>query len=164
MNLLHAIKFHSVKRLRMGWYNIYYSINKWKNLESIYIPVYLRYGYSVLRFIDDGTYECEELHIIKSKLLSSDTVLELGTGISFISAYCAKKVGNKKMFTFEANPFMEPVIREVFKKNDVSPNFQIALLGNKNGTNEFVVQKDFLASSQKNNIKEGKKVSVPFWI
>ncbi len=146
----------------MAWYSVRYRIDKWKNLEGVYISGYLKYGYSVLRFIDDGTYECEEISIIKSKLQSFDTILELGTGIGFISTYCAKKIGDKSVHTFEANPFMEPLIQEVFKRNKVNPNFQIALLGDKNSTNDFIAQRDFLASSQKDSSREGKKVSVPF--
>lgn len=101
------------------------------------------------------------MQIIKSKLKSTDTVLELGTGIGFISAYCATKVGEENVFTFEANPFMAPVITEVFKKNKVSPNQRIALLGNNKLTNEFTAQKNFLSSSQKDDQKGGKKISVP---
>src|SRR5665213_2502286 len=161
MKVLDALKFHSIKWIRMYWYNIYYRIKKWKNLRGISLPVYLKYGYSVLRFIDDGSYECEEMNIIEARLKSSDKVLELGTGIGVISADCAKIVGNHNIHTYEANPFMEEVIREVYDKNNVDPKFEIALVGDKNGSNEFVAQNDFLSSSQKHARKDGKKISVP---
>src|SRR5665213_2084210 len=161
MRVLDALKFHSLKLIRMCWYNIYYRITKWKNLRGISIPVYLKYGYSVLRFIDDGSYECQEMNIIESRLKSSDKVLELGTGIGFISTYCAKIVGNDNIHTYEANPFMEEVIKEVYDKNNVDPKFEIALVGDKNSGNEFVAQNDFLSSSQKDAGKDGKKISVP---
>ena len=142
-------------------YGIYYRIKKWKNLRGIYIPVYLKYGYSVLRFIDNGTYECQEMDIVESRLKSSDKVLELGTGIGFISTYCAKKIGNENIHTYEANPFLEDTIREVFKKNKVSPKFEIALVGDKDSNNEFMAQSEFLFSSKKHISQRGKKTSVP---
>ncbi len=115
----------------------------------------------VLRFMHDGTYECEELAIIESRLEISDRVFELGTGLGFISVYCAKKIGGDRIYTFEANVFMEPIINEVFKKNKVSPNFQVALLGDDLLENKFMAQKNFLASSQKINNNRGKKVNIP---
>ncbi len=145
----------------MGWYNIYYRVNKWKNVSGIFLPVYLKYGYSVLRFIDDGTYECEEISIIKSKLETADIVLELGTGIGFIAACCAKIAGNENVYTYEANPYLEEVVKEVFEKNNVHPNFQIVLLGDKNKSNEFVPKNDFLFSSQKSGGEFAKKITVP---
>ena len=101
------------------------------------------------------------MNIIESRLKSSDKVLELGTGIGFISAYCAKILGNDNIYTYEANPFMEHVIREMYDKNNVDPKFEIALVGDKNSGNEFVAQNDFLSSSQKAARKDGKKISVP---
>lgn len=162
MRLSNAIQFHGLKWLRLAWYHIHFRINKWKKIQGIYLPAYPRFGYSVLRFIYDGTYECEELNILKSKLQSADIVLELGTGIGFISAYCAQKIGSEKVYTFEANIFMEPVIEEVFRKNKVAPNFQVALLGNRELENQFNVQRNFLASSQKINDANGEKISVTF--
>jgi len=161
VNLLNALKFHGLKWIRMCRYGIYYRIKKWKNLRGIYIPVYLKYGYSVLRFIDNGTYECQEMDIVESRLKSSDKVLELGTGIGFISTYCAKKIGNENIHTYEANPFLEDTIREVFKKNKVSPKFEIALVGDKDSNNEFMAQSEFLFSSKKHISQRGKKTSVP---
>ena len=162
MSLVNAIQFHGLKWIRLTWYNIYYRFNKWKKIEGIYLPVYPGFGYSVLRFIYNGTYECEELNILKSKLENTDLVLELGTGIGFISSYCAQKISAENVYTFEANIFMKPVIMEVFRKNKVVPNFQVALLGDPEIEKEFSVQKSFLASSQKINNVHGKKITVPF--
>lgn len=143
----------------MIWYQIKYRISKWKLIDGIYVPVYLRYGYSVLRFIDNGSYECEELNIVKRKLKRPDIVLELGTGIGFIAAHCAKTIGNEMVNTFEANDLMEPVINELFIKNKVQPKFKIAFLGNNQET--FLAQKNFLASSEKISSGEGSQIKVP---
>ncbi|MBW7892404.1 MAG: FkbM family methyltransferase [Chitinophagaceae bacterium] len=143
-------------------YNIRYRLNKWKEVEGIFIPVYLRYGYSVIRFIDNGTYECEELRLLNSKLENTDVVMELGTGIGFISAFCARKIGFERVYTFEANEQMKPVILQLFEKNKVHPHFQVALLGNdEKDETEFLAQKDFLASSEKRSSAKGDRIVVP---
>ena len=110
MNVTYKIKFHFLKTIRMLWYSIRYRAYKWKNIEGIAIPVYLNYGYSVLRFIDNGKYENSEISIIKNTLDKEDVVLELGTGIGFISAFCAKQVGGDQIFTFEGSPSLKPLM------------------------------------------------------
>ena len=132
----------------MLWYSIRYRVYKWKNIEGIVIPVYLNYGYSVLRFIDNGEYERSEISIVKNNLGKEDRVLELGTGIGFVSAFCAKKIGSDQIFTFEGNPSLKPLIQKLYTKNKVTPHAAIALLGTENGTKRFYKnEKSFLASS-----------------
>ena len=127
-------------------------MNKWKNIEGVDIPVYLNYGYNVLRFLDNGEYESCEIAIIKNTLDKNDRVLELGTGIGFVSAYCAKKIGSDKVFTYEGNPGMQPLIAELYKKNKLNPHSQIALLGSNNGSRTFYKNEEsFLASSANTN-------------
>ena len=148
MNTWFKIKFHSLKMLRLLWYGARYSVNKWKTIDGIHVPVYLNYGYSVLRFIDNGEYEICEISIIKKTLSRQDTVLELGTGIGFVSAYCAKQIGSSRVFTYEGNPSLAPLIKELYNKNKVSPQAHTALLGTANGTKIFYKNKSsFLASS-----------------
>ena len=132
----------------MLWYSIRYRVYQWKNIEGIAIPVYLNYGYSVLRFIDNGEYEKSEISIIKNTLIKADKVLELGTGIGFVSAFCAKQIGSDAIFTFEGNPSLEPLIQKLYTKNKVSPHANITLLGIENGTKTFYKNgHSFLASS-----------------
>lgn len=146
----------------MLWYGIRYRINKWKTIEGVFIPVYIRYGYSVIRFINDGSYECQELRILKEKLVSSDRVIELGTGIGFIAAQCARLAGDDSVFTFEANGTMEPAIRELFRKNNVNPYFEVAMLTDSTNPGfDFTISTDYLASSQKRNDESGMKINIP---
>ena len=53
-----------------------------------------------------GTYEGEELRVLKKVLTSSDRVLEIGAGIGFLSAFCAKLIGDNNVVAYEANPQM----------------------------------------------------------
>lgn len=148
MGLAYKIKYQALKASRMVWFNLRYAVNKWKTIQGIAIPVYLRYGYSVLRFIDNGQYEHCEIGIIKDTLEGTDTVLELGTGIGFVSAFCAKQIGGEKVVTYEGNPAMVPLINELYQRNGVKPKSVIALLGERNGKQVFYQdKKSFLASS-----------------
>lgn len=156
-----AFVFHSRKWRRMAWYQVRFRFNKWKKISGIEIPVYMHYGYSVLRFIADGTYECQELAIAKMKLSREDKVLELGTGIGFISAFCAKKIGSDRVYTFEANPLMEPLIKELYHKNNVSPHFEIGLLTSPDSQGIFSPKDDFLSSSEKSTTPESVQLKVP---
>jgi FkbM family methyltransferase len=134
----------------MLWFNIRYRIKPWKKIDGIDIPVYLKYGYSVLRFINNGEYEKNEISIIKYTLNKDDKVLELGTGIGFVSAYCSKRIGSDRVFTYEGNASMKPFIKKLYRKNQVDPHLTIALLGESNGKNIFYENKDsFLSSSMK---------------
>lgn len=155
MRLPEKIKFHLLKYLRIIWFMVRYSIYKWKDLEGIKIPVYLKYGYPVLRFIDNNEYEKSEISIIKATLTSEDVVLELGTGIGFVSAFCSKKIGSEKVYTFEANSSLKPAIYELYKKNKVQPRLTFAMLGQTDKNEKFHKnKKSFLASSSQRNINE----------
>src|ERR1700722_20260570 len=122
MPALANINFWMLKLSRMASYNIKYRINKWADIEGVLLPVYLKYGYNVIRFIDNGEYESGEINIIKKTLTKDDKVLELCTGLGFISAYCSKKIGGENVYTFEAIPYLETSIKELYKKNNVSPH------------------------------------------
>jgi FkbM family methyltransferase len=124
-------------------------INKpWKIVEGVILPFNLNIGFNTLRWILNGKYEDGEINIIKTKLQQNDIVLELGTGLGFISTFCAKKIGSQNVYTFEANPLNVIVAKKVFYKNKVSPNLTNAFLTNEHGTIKFSVdKKNRLASS-----------------
>lgn len=97
--------------------------------------------------IYDGYYESAELSTFKSKLDKSDTVLEIGAGIGFLSSYCARQIGSESVFAYEANPQLEPLIRSVYSANRVHPNLKLGVLGERASQAKFYVTKDFWASS-----------------
>lgn len=101
----------------------------------------------VARQIWLGEYEDKEFDIVSRRLTSDDVVFEVGTGLGFLAAYCARVVGSGRVFTYEANPGLIPVLKEVFDRNGVHPHLSNALLGNGNGTREFHLAKDFWSSS-----------------
>lgn len=94
-----------------------------------------------------GSYEAKEIEIISKRLSADDIVLEVGSGLGFLSAYCAKHIGSSRVFTYEANPDLIPVIAATHEQNGVSPTVINALLGRGEGTRKFHLERDFWASS-----------------
>ncbi|UTI62995.1 FkbM family methyltransferase [Paraconexibacter antarcticus] len=94
-----------------------------------------------------GRYERAELAALRAKLRTDDTVMELGTGIGVLSAYCARITGSASVFTFEANPALETPIRALYRANDVAPTLQMCVLGGHHGEVRLHVHEDFWASS-----------------
>jgi FkbM family methyltransferase len=101
----------------------------------------------VTRFIYGGDYEKSELKAIRKNLEPDDVVMEVGTGLGFISLQCARRIGEDRVHTFEANPDLEPHIRNNYRLNGLSPDLQICLLADRAGEADFFVEPDFWASS-----------------
>jgi FkbM family methyltransferase len=68
-----------------------------------------------------GTYEMRESLLVHKYLQSSDRVVEIGCGIGFIGCLCAKIIGSDQVFSYEANPNLEHVIRANYNLNRVNP-------------------------------------------
>ncbi|NOU38251.1 MAG: FkbM family methyltransferase [Ferruginibacter sp.] len=127
--------------------------NSWKLVQGIYMPLQFSIGFNTLRWIVNGQYEMGEYTIVSQKISKQDVVMEIGTGLGFISSYCSTIVGSNNVHTYEANPLNIVKAREVFKKNNVSPNITNALLANDNGATNFSInKKSRLASSVSINI------------
>lgn len=120
----------------------------WKNIDGVWLPLWDTIGYDTLRWIVDGNYEIGEMTILKNRLSDDDVVLEIGTGLGFLSTYCALKNGNHKIHTYEANPENILIAQKVFEKNDVQPCLHNQMLGASNDSIKFFVNDESkLASS-----------------
>ena len=123
-------------------------VNPWKKIEGVFLPVLFKTGFNTNRWIFNGQYECGEISIIKEKLQKEDIILEIGTGLGFLAAYCAKIAGDKNVFTYEANTKNVALIQTVFKKNKVYPTLTNAYLSIEKGIHSFPVNsKNMLGSS-----------------
>jgi FkbM family methyltransferase len=89
--------------------------------------------------------------------------LELGAGIGLLATYCSLEIGSDQVKTFEANPFMLPLITKTFALNGVSPTFVIGAIGPRYGQIEFHVRENFWASSSHHGRAEGsvQTITVP---
>ena len=107
-------------------------------------------GQQVVDRILYGDYEGREARMISMFLTPSDRVLELGAGIGYIGLLCARKLGDGRVFSFEANPLMEPVIRGNYALNDgPKPELTIGMLSDEPGETSFYVPDVFWSGSSK---------------
>lgn len=120
------------------------------SIRGVKIKIHNSFSNTIIRSIYGENYEKPELDILRSYLSQEDIVMELGTGLGLLSSYCAKKVGSDRVFSYEANPNLQPIIEENYALNNVNPRLKICLLDREKGYQTFYVGKDFWSSS---NIK-----------
>lgn len=104
-------------------------------------------GAAAVTYMLDGRYERPERRILEHALTAGDRVLELGTGVGYLSALCARRIGNDRVVTFEANPLLRPLIEETYSINNVSPKVEFCMLGERSGETDFYVNDEFWSSS-----------------
>ena len=115
----------------------------------------------IQRDIYFGDYERKELDLIERRLQPGDTVMEVGAGIGFLSAYCARALGDDRVFAYEANPALLALIADVHARNGVHPRVTQALLGEGDGERDFFVEPDYWASSLVRRSAESRCVRIP---
>lgn len=115
----------------------------------------------VLQAFEGSQYESPEARIVRHAISPGDIVLELGTGLGFVTSLCTKIVGGDNVHSYEANPALEPVIRRNFLLNGIAPKLEIALLGEESGTITFYVMKNFWSSSTIKRHPKAKPIQVP---
>jgi FkbM family methyltransferase len=98
------------------------------SIEGVRIRVGRHMSRRVEQAISRGGYERDELRLIAMVLSPSDVVLEVGAGLGVVSAYCAKQLGSSRVFAFEANPDLEPRIRETYALNGVEPTLEMCAI------------------------------------
>lgn len=96
--------------------------------------------------IYEERYERTEAALALSALKPGDSVLELGTGIGFISAILCLH-GARVVHTFDPSPAVERRAAETFRSNGVTPEHYRCVLGAGNGTTKFHLSDEFWASS-----------------
>lgn len=115
----------------------------------------------IVMAIYEGYYESEELKILSARLDKSDVLMEVGAGLGLLSTYAAKKIGDDKVFAYEANPKLEDAIRQNYDLNGVKPCLTMALVGESAGTGEFCIGEHFWASSIYNRAEGASAIEVP---
>ncbi|MCY7275501.1 MAG: FkbM family methyltransferase [Phormidesmis sp. CAN_BIN44] len=127
------------------------------------IKIHLDAGISqnVAGSIYSGSYEAAELRIVQAQISKNDVVMEIGAGIGLLSCFCAKQIGSDRVFAYEANPSLEPLIRKNYTLNDISPSLTIGLLGAAPGEQTFYVEPDFWSSSTVPGSAASTAITVP---
>lgn len=104
---------------------------------------------SIIRRIVKGKYESNEKKIIARHLTVDDRVIELGTGMGFISLYCSLICPPENIYTYEANPLLLPLIKKNYNLNNRYPLVENCILLNNPNTpfSDFFICHDFYSSS-----------------
>ena len=101
-----------------------------------------------------------EIEILSQVLRSTDKVLEIGSGLGFLTIFCAKRIGSKNVVTYEANSHLIDKIRENFRLNNVNPDIQNAILDDANSETDFFIEDSFWSSSIIRRSNDAKAVKV----
>jgi FkbM family methyltransferase len=115
----------------------------------------------VERALSRGSYVRQELQLIGTLLELDDVVLEVGAGLGLVSTYCAKRVGSDQVFAFEADPDLEPCIRETYELNGVEPNLDMCAIGARAGRVTIYRDKHLVSSSVGRRRGGTRPVEVP---
>ncbi len=129
--------------------------------RGIRIALDERMGEGPIKALREGQYEGGELAAIERFLKRDDVVLEMGTGVGFITLFCARLVGPDRVHSFEANAELEPLIRRNFELNGLHPHLTFAVLGESDGEAEFNLEPEFWSSSRLCRSEQSRLVRVP---
>ena len=148
MTILNQIQWHIRRKFNSIVFFFRFLLYPYVKIEGIKIPVDYKWSFPLLKALYLKEYEGGELNILKQTLEKTDRVLEIGAGLGFLSAYCAKKLGKENIKSFEANPSLEKIIRRLYKINRVQPDLTIALVADNEIDSIFFIEpNDIWASS-----------------
>ena len=113
------------------------------------------------RVIYRERYERREAICLGRILEPSDTFVEIGAGMGFLSALAALRIGSDRVTAYEANPRMLEVIRRTWQLNGVEAHLIHGALGDGDGAVTFHVEDAFVSSSVHRRSTTAVAVEVP---
>jgi len=129
--------------------------------EQISLPLTNQYlSGKVKKEIYIGPYEKHEISILKRTLSHEDKVMEIGSGIGYVSTWCAKTLGLRRVVTYEANPNLIEIIKDTHRINAVDVELLNCILGKGHGTQSFYMENNFVSSSTIQRTSDAIKVQV----
>jgi FkbM family methyltransferase len=130
-------------------------------IEGVQLRVGRHMSRRVERALSKGGYVRQELQLIGAVLELDDVVLEVGAGLGLVSTYCAKRLGSNRVFAFEADPDLEPCIRETYELNGVEPHLDMCAVGARAGRVTIFRDKHLVSSSVGRRRGGTRPVEVP---
>jgi FkbM family methyltransferase len=130
-------------------------------IEGVQLRVGRHMSRRVERSLSRGGYQRQELQLVGALLEPEDVVLELGAGLGLVSTYCAKRLGSSRVFAFEADPDLEPCIRETYLLNGVEPTLDMCAVGARAGRVTIYRDKHLVSSSVSRRRAGTRPVEVP---
>lgn len=102
---------------------------------------------SVRSHIFKGGYESVEAELVSEIVQPGDRVLEVGTGIGFVSILCSKLAGQGRVTSYEANPKLEQTIRANYALNGLEPDLRMKAVTVDGTPISFFANDNILSSS-----------------
>ena len=113
------------------------------------------------RLLYSERYERSESRCAAVALSADDVVLEVGSGLGYLSTICALRLGSERVHTYEADPALIPGIRRHHARNGVAPAVHNAMLAGSTGSAPFFVAEHFFSSSASAPHPETPGLEVP---
>lgn len=118
--------------------------------------------FPLLKALTTGSYEKDEVRLLKDYVQPEDVVLELGAGIGFMGCVAQTFIKCKQYVSFEANPNLIEIIRNNMQRNNVVFDIRNAVLMDESSEVDFYITPAFWASSLIQPVSgDYKKVTVP---
>ncbi len=137
-------------------------------LNGVRIPIERElYSKKNIARLYDESYEADEREALSRTLRPGDRLLELGSGIGYMSSYAASTLGVSRVTACEANPSLIPIISRVHGMNGVDSEILHGVMSRDMTTRSctFYTQRHFSASSlqQPDGEYQAKTVPVLHW-
>lgn len=114
----------------------------------------------VQKALFNGKYERFERLMVEAHVKRGDKVLEIGVGVGLISLVAASRAGAGNVFSYEANPAVEDLIRRNYALNDLHPTLTMKAVTADGRALTFYQDAKVLSSSIFDRKLEGGKVTV----
>lgn len=105
-------------------------------------------------------YEDHERALVRQFLKPGDRVLEIGTGIGFVSILCARIAGEGQVRSYEANPRLEPIIRGNYALNGLKPDLRMRAITVTGEPISFFRNDNIISSSTRERGGFAEKITV----
>jgi FkbM family methyltransferase len=113
--------------------------------HGVWLPLSGAVSAEMRAVLYSGAYEEREYEVLSQLLVPTDRVLELGSGLGFITVVCAQRCSS--VSTVEANPRMLDTLRDTFRRNGVSPRLVSGMVSSSGEDQTLFVARDFWSSS-----------------
>lgn len=88
-----------------------------------------RVGPRVRQSLYSERYERGEVFALLAHLDATDRVVEFGSGLGLLTILAARRAGSHRVWSYEANPRLLPLIREHCRLNGVEPHLRHGAVG-----------------------------------
>jgi len=113
--------------------------------HGVWLPLSDAVSAEMRAVLYSGAYEEREYQVLSRLLTPGDRVLELGSGLGFITVVCAQRCSS--VSSVEANPHMLDTLRETFRRNGVAPRLVSGMVSSSGEEQTLFVAPNFWSSS-----------------